>query len=961
MTRQRLLEEVAALRQQLQSLVISADQAQQQNQLLQQLLIAEQAARVEAEQVRQAAQQELTVAQQQLAEVFDLLPDALVQVDTAWRYTLVNKQAEKLLGKARAELLGRSAWEVFPSLLETQAYALCRQAMAEQVSIEYEEFYPTFEKWFAIRLCPSPTGLSTYFKDISQRKQAEAERDRLLQCEQSAWAQAETERRRLKEIFTQLPALFAVLTGPDQVIEFANPTFLRVTGRSEEIIGKTDREVFPETEGQMYFDVHDHVYRTGETVRYDECLSRWDATGNGDLVEGFFNIVYLPLRDAEGQIEAVLSYAIEVTAQVQARRQAETLLENLRQKEEELKLVTDAVPVLISFVDANCCYRFNNRGYEEWFGRPRAEVYGMHLREVLGEAAWQRIRPYAEAALAGQEASFESEIRCRTGEMRYVSVTYIPRLSEQGQVVGFVALIQDISERKQAEIALQSSNRQMINVLESITDGFSAFDRQWRYTYVNQRAAEMVQKTRQELLGRVIWDVLPEAVETALYDQYQRAVAEQVPIEVEAFYPTLNSWFRVRAYPSRAGLSVYYEDITQQKQVETEREQLLKREQTAREQAESANRIKDEFLAVLSHELRTPLNPIVGWARLLRTGRFDDTKTAQALSTIERNAQSLSQLIEDLLDVSRILQGKLILQAVPVDLTVTILAALETVRLAAESKSIQLQTALEPRPERIIGDANRLQQVFWNLLANAIKFTPSTGRIEVALTYTNATARVQISDTGKGIRSDFLPHIFDSFRQADSATTRTFGGLGLGLAIARHIIELHGGTIQAESPGEDQGATFTIRLPLSNREGKVSESSPRPDLDRSLAGIRILVVDDDDDTRELVAIVLERSGAVVTAVPSAQAALIALAQCQPDILVSDIGMPEVDGYMLIDQVRQLRPEQGGQVPAIALTAYASEIDQQRVLEAGFQKHVTKPLDPVRLVNAIADLVIVIDV
>ncbi|MEA5504489.1 PAS domain S-box protein [Halotia wernerae UHCC 0503] len=391
------------------------------------------------------------------------------------------------------------------------------------------------------------------------------------------------------------------------------------------------------------------------------------------------------------------------------------------------------------------------------------------------------------------------------------------------------------------------------------------------------------------------------------------------------------------------------------------RAQLYEAEQTAREEAETANRIKDEFLAVLSHELRTPLNPILGWAKLLRTRQFDEATKIRALETIERNAKLQTQLIEDLLDVSRILQGKLKLNVSTMDLRTTITAALETVRLAAEAKSIEIQTVFSADMVQVMGDSDRLQQVIWNLLSNAVKFTPSGGRVEIRLEKMGVNAQIQVIDTGKGISPEFLPYVFDYFRQADAKTTRVFGGLGLGLAIVRRLVELHGGTIHADSAGEGQGATFAVRLPLlknSPSSAPNSESFPLEITSEEslLSGVQILLVDDQADVREFFTFALEQYGATVTAVESASEALKVLSQSQPDILLSDIGMPLMDGYMLLREVRTRSPEQNGQIPAIALSAYAGDFNQKQALAAGFQKHVSKPAEPIELATAIVNLI-----
>ncbi|MEH2125335.1 hybrid sensor histidine kinase/response regulator [Nostoc sp.] len=400
-------------------------------------------------------------------------------------------------------------------------------------------------------------------------------------------------------------------------------------------------------------------------------------------------------------------------------------------------------------------------------------------------------------------------------------------------------------------------------------------------------------------------------------------------------------------------------DIHEQKQILEERAHLLELEQVARAKAETANRIKDEFLAVLSHELRTPLNAILGWSKLLQTRRLDQTKTSEALATIERNATLQVQLIEDLLDISRILQGKLTLNITKIDLKSTVLSALQTMQLAAETKLIEVNTVFEPGVGQIMGDSTRLQQVVWNLLSNAIKFTPRGGKVEVRLQETDGYAQIIVSDTGKGISGDFLPFVFDYFRQADSTSTRNFGGLGLGLAIVRNIIEMHGGIVKADSHGEGQGAIFTVSLPLlADESPRLMDGQNFPAFlatnSLPLNGIRILVVDD-TDSRDFVAFVLEQDGAFVMAVSSAEEALQALAEVKPDVLVSDISMPDIDGYMLIHEVRTRTPEQGGQIPAIALTAFARNNDHEKALKAGFQMHLSKPLNPEKLIAAIVKL------
>jgi PAS domain S-box-containing protein len=381
-------------------------------------------------------------------------------------------------------------------------------------------------------------------------------------------------------------------------------------------------------------------------------------------------------------------------------------------------------------------------------------------------------------------------------------------------------------------------------------------------------------------------------------------------------------------------------------------------------EAQEANRMKDEFLAVLSHELRTPLNAILGYARLLRGGMLDDEQTERALETVERNSRWLTQIVEDVLDVSRIVSGKIRLDVQAVELPSVIDNAVATIQPAADAKGVKLQTLIDPRAPAVSGDPDRLQQVVWNLLSNAVKFTPKGGRVQVRLERVNSHVEMIISDTGIGIRRDFLPYVFERFRQGDAGPTRKTGGLGLGLSIVRHIVEMHGGTVQAASEGEGEGATFIVRLPLlilqpaaapkKREHPMVGSGAPLPAL-QSLTGVRVLAVDDEADSRGLLRVVLEAAGASVTTAASAAEALGLLESSPPDVLVADIGMPDMDGFDLIRHVRTLPDAAAAQVPAAALTAFARSEDRTRALQSGFEMHLAKPVDPGELVASVATL------
>ncbi|MEG4067322.1 PAS domain S-box protein [Microcoleus sp. Pol11C2] len=1287
--------------------------------------------------------------------------------------------------------------------------------------------------------------------DITPRKQIEAERDRLLKREQTARRSAETERKRLHDILMQLPAMIGIVKGADLIYEFANPTYLQVAGRTSDIIGKSMRELFPELEGQIYFEALDRVYRTGEPFIGNESPAYWDRNGDGVLEDGFFNYIFAPWRDAEGTIQGVLIYNMEVTAQVQARQQIESLLAELQEKERQqqflielndaIRAIQDSKEIMWRVVSSagehfnvtRCTYgeidstqeyvivdrdycngvisivgrhqmdsfgpeliaelkqgktivvddvdrdprtagsgtatfdaiqtksllcvplvkegRFvallvlhhvsvrhwteedvvlmeriaqktwlaveRSRaeeklreseahlqlavkigrmgtwdwdmqtgallwseghftilglqpnecepGYEVWASRVHpndlAEVEAKLQRAIAqkkeyhheyrlyrsdGSIHWVEARgqftydsqgnakhsigvviditqrKQAEEALrqALQKLNFHVEnspmavvewdrefqiIRWSAGAERILgwkaeeimgkSLTQIPFVFEEdletvaevcqrlvygeephifsynrnytkdrnlvhcewynsslrdesGRMVSVLSLVLDVTERKYAEqereqllererisrSQAEAAQRQLATIFDTSPVGLALLDAEQRFIAINEALAEINGLTREQHLGYSIPDLFgqsdPKLVELfhqiyttgnpfispnfavnvpgrsdrrpGYYNVYYLPnlnsnnqvegvlvyvvdVTERVILELAQHFlseasavlassldyqttlervaqltvPELADWCTVHmieedgsieqiavahidpaklqwayeirdkyplnpddprgaAFTLRTGQPDLLADIPDELLVQAARDsehlemlrqvgfssvmtvplrtqarilgaisfisaesgrrytsadlqlaeelarraslaidnaQLYRLAQRDREKAEAANRIKDEFLAVLSHELRSPLNPILGWTKLLRTGRLDGTKTQQALETIERNAKLQAQLIEDLLDVSRILQGKMTLNVAPVHLAAMIEAARETVRLAAEAKHIQIQTTFNPISGTVSGDTNRLQQVVWNLLSNAVKFTPTGGRVEVQLEQVGMYAQIQVKDTGKGIKRDFLPHVFDYFRQEDGTITRQFGGLGLGLAIVRHFTELHGGTVQADSLGQNLGATFTIRLPLNIVEPEPSSDDRHPESATDLAGVRVLVVDDDADMRELAAFTLMQSGAQVATAASGVQALALLNKSVPDLLLCDIGMPDMDGYALIRQIRKWSPEQGGTIPAIALTAYAGEINQQQALAAGFQIHISKPVEPEELVKAIARL------
>ena len=686
------------------------------------------------------------------------------------------------------------------------------------------------------------------------------------------------------------------------------------------------------------------------------------------------------------------------------RKQVEAAL---RQMNERFRLATLAIDGIV--------FEWDMLSGEVYRSEGLYQLIGVRPEDAAPTREWwmERIHPddlaRIESGIESLESlgdRYEGEYRVRHASGRWIDVWERGCLlrDESGQIVGIVGFTTDITNRKQAEITLRQSEERYRYLAESIPQLVWTANAEGALLDLNQRWLDFTGLTFAQAQTEG-WEAIAHPDDLPILgEKWAAAQKDGTRYQAEGRIRRADGVYRWHLHQAIAlkdeqnrivkwfGTAT---DIEDQKQIEQQRDRLLQQEQVAREKAEQANRIKDEFLAVLSHELRTPLNPILGWTRLLQTGKVNPTKTAEALSTIERNVKLQAQLIEDLLDVSRILRGKLNLDIAPVNLGNAIASALETVKLAAQAKNIQIHTELDPNAIVVAGDAARLQQIFWNLLSNAVKFTPQGGRVEVRLTeilhleaepqysrsqvepgneirealppvvqdvrstHINRHAQIQVIDNGKGIKPEFLPYVFEHFRQEDSAITRKFGGLGLGLAIVRQLVELHGGNVFVESQGEGTGATFTVRLPLLKQQAKnannidlgaefMSQYSP-------LAGLKIIVVDDDADSRDFIAFVLEQDGAEVIALASAQQALREFPGAKPDVLVSDVGMPEMDGYMLMRKIRTLPPDQGGKVPAIALTAYAGEGDRQLALAAGFQQHIAKPIEPNELVQAVAKL------
>jgi PAS domain S-box-containing protein len=610
-------------------------------------------------------------------------------------------------------------------------------------------------------------------------------------------------------------------------------------------------------------------------------------------------------------------------------------------------------------------------------------MFGYHPEEVIGKSITILIphdRLEEEPAILaqlrkGQRVDHYRTVRVhKDGHLVDISLTISPVRNAAGEIVGASKIARDITQQKLADEALKVSNDRFRLMADSApvliwiadhTKGRNWFNKNWL-----------------DFTGRALEQ---EAAFGWTQNVHEGDLAQCLQVYGEGFDTRrpFRSEYRVRrgdgesrwlieqanplfegpggAFSGYIGSCV---DITESKQLQTEREETLKVERAAREEAERVGRLKDEFLATVSHELRTPLNAILGWATLLRRLEPGSADHSRGLETIERNARVQGQIIADLLDMSRIISGKVPLDVQAIDLNDVVNAALDAVRLSIEAKKLRMRVTLDARAGRLRGDPGRLQQVFWNLLTNAVKFTPSGGRIDVVMERVNSHVEVSVEDSGMGIKPEFLAFVFDRFRQADSSTTRRHGGLGLGLSIVKHLVELHGGSVRVKSAGEGQGATFVVALPISVLRAEDTGRIERPafaDVDVStielprLEGVRALVVDDQVDARILICRLIEEHGGRCILAESGAEALTLVAQEDVNILISDIGMPDFDGYELIRKIRSMHLPQIRNLPAIALTAYARADDRQRALLAGFQMHVSKPVEPRELVAGIASL------
>ncbi|BAY34265.1 two-component hybrid sensor and regulator [Nostoc carneum NIES-2107] len=790
--------------------------------------------------------------------------------------------------------------------------------------------------------------------DISERKRAEF-------ALQKSEAIAKARAQELETFMETVPAAVWIAHDP----QCHN---MSVNRAAYELMRLPPGSVLTATPADGEFPFQFKIQKNGQDIPPNE-LPMQLAGRIGKLVEAECEFVFsdedvrsiygkaVPLWDEAGAIRGVIGAFLDVTE----RKQVE---DALRENQERLALALDAARMgswdwdLLSdrvmwtpYHEIIFGYEPGNphRTYQDWLNRIHPE--DLHRFEVTIKTAMTKRQNYED----------EYRVVWADGSLHWVSAFGRFQYNQHGQPIRMLGMLFEISDRKQAEAALRQRELMFSTLADTMPQMFWITKPDGYHEYFNQRWYNYTGKTLEQTNGEGWQTILhPDDVQRTS-EVWQNSLRTGKTYEIEYRFLRADGeyrWHLGRAFPLRnqEGEIINWfgscTDIHDQKLAIEERAQALARERAARLELEKASRMKDDFLAIVSHELRSPLNPILGWSTLLLNRQLNAQKTTQALEIIQRNAKLQTRLIDDLLDVSRILRGKLSLNICEVDLVAIVEASVETVRLTGEAKSIQIQTQLDPTVGTLEGDPNRLQQVVVNILTNAVKFTPEGGRIYIQLQQMGTNAQIQVTDTGKGISADFLPYVFERFRQADAATTRKFGGLGLGLAIVRHIVELHDGNIQVASPGEGLGATFTVTLPLITPTSQNSENHKLQSNSPNLQGLRVVAVDDDVDSLDLIAFILEQYGIEVTAVSSAREAIKAIAQIQPDLLISDIAMPEIDGYTLIRQVREMEAVKGGRLPAIALTAFAGETNNHKILAAGFQNHITKPVDPDELAMVI---------
>ena len=876
--------------------------------------------------------------------------DGIIAFDRECRYTTWNRAMERISGVKREDVLGKRAFEVFHCLEETGEDKYYFEALAGKSVVAENRPYVIpqsgrngfFDGYYSPRHDENGevVGGVAIVRDVTDRKLAETA--------------PPDEHRRLA---------FHVENTPLAVIEWDQDfRVLRWSPAAQRLFGWKAEEVLGKRFSDWEFVVPDDIEAVNQVERRQNQGQEHHGISRNRNFTKLGSILHCEwynsaLYNEHGKLVSVLSLVLDVTV-------ATRIEEALRKSEAQYRLLFESNPQPMWVYDLTTLrFLAVNDAAVRHYGYSRAEFLDMTIKDIRPPEDVRLLEDYI--APENGEIAHAGEWRHRKKDGTDINVEITSnRLTFGGRAAEFV-LVHDVTERKKAETALRISEDRYRDLVDNSHELICTHDLEGRVLSVNPWAARVLGYPQYALLGMNIREgLLPEYREQ--FDEYMRVVKTEGSARGVMKVKTATGETRLWEYYNTLRTEGVEKPIVRGMAHDaTERRQALKREKEARLEAEAANRVKDEFLSTLSHELRTPLTAIMGWADLLLHGEVDPDKQPQAIETIFRNANSQCQLINDLLEVSRIITGKLRLEFVSCEVDSVIEAAAESIRPTAEAKGVHLKVLLEPGVGPVFGDRERLQQIVWNLLSNGVKFTRRGGLVQITLQRINSHVEIAVNDTGIGINPDFLPHVFDRFRQADGTTTRIYGGLGLGLAIVRHLVELHGGTVVADSAGEDHGSKFTVRLPaMIADEHPPPEELKQPALaeveahDRhpsSLQGLRVLVVDDEIDARTLLTMMLERCGAQVVAVGSSREGLESIESWLPDVLIADIGMPVEDGYGMIKKIRKLPTTKGGQTPALALTAYARTEDRVRALSEGYQVHLAKPVDRYELAAVVASL------
>ncbi len=900
-------------------------------------------------------------AQAYLAAIVESSDDAILSKDLNGVIQSCNAAGERIFGYPAEELIGQPVRILIPPERQTEEDdILARIRRGER--IEHFETVRVRKDGgrIDISLTVSPVrdatgriiGASKIARDISEQK-----RNRAAQSYLAAIVESSEDAILSKNL--------------DGIIQSCNTRAEELFGyTAAELVGRSIRILIPPDRQAEEDDILARI-RRGERIEHFETVR---LAKDGRAID--ISLSVSAIRDRDGRVVGVAKLARDITEQKRLARELDAQREWFR-----VTLASIGDAVIASDPEGRVTYmnepaqKMTGWGMDEAIGQPLTDVFHIineKTRQPVDNPAGLVLRTGHVVGLANHTVLVD-----RNGAERPIADSAAPIRRAGGRTIGIVLVFRDVTDERRAEDAIAEQREWFETTLESIGDAVIATDVNGNVVFMNPIAEHLTGWQLARARGRScaeVFNIINENSRRPVESPVTRVLAEGTVVGLAnhtvligadgAERPIDDSGAPIRSRDGRmVGVVLVFRDVSERRRGEIERrdaaferDRLLEAERAARADAERASRVKDEFVAMVSHELRTPLNAILGWTQLMLKPDAGPEVVTRGLDIIARNTRLQTQLISDLLDVSRIVAGKLRLDIAQVDLNSVVSDAIDTVQRDADAKQIAIRRELDAAAGIIAGDASRLQQILWNLLSNAIKFTSEGGQITVRLRRAGSDAEISVADTGVGIRPEFLPHIFDRFQQADQSITRRFGGLGLGLSIVKHLVELHGGSIVAASPGIGQGTTFTITLPSTVATAAadvplhaVDGEAPQPP--ESLSGIRILVVDDEQDTCEFLDRFLGGYGAQVVVARSATQALSHIADV--DIVVSDIGLPDVDGYELMHRVRMLPPSSGGTVPAIALTAYARTEDRTRAFRAGYQAHLAKPIEPAELVATIS--------